>query len=63
MRLEPKHSMGDKHALIWWRCEGKARIFYSALGHNPESWADPAHLSLLDGAIGWVARKTGKGCD
>ncbi|MEZ0242420.1 MAG: ThuA domain-containing protein, partial [Sphingomonas sp.] len=32
MRLEPRHTMGDKHALIWWRCEGRARIFYSALG-------------------------------
>lgn len=63
MRLEPKHTMGDKHALIWWRCEGKARIFYSALGHAPESWSDPAHLKMLNGAIGWAARKTGKGCD
>ncbi|WP_168355988.1 ThuA domain-containing protein [Sphingomonas gei] len=63
MRLEPKHRMGDKHALIWWRCEGKARIFYSALGHNPESWSDPAHLKLVDGAIGWAVRKAGKGCD
>jgi type 1 glutamine amidotransferase len=29
MRLESKLRMGD-HALIWWRCEGRARIFYSA---------------------------------
>ncbi|RYD54273.1 MAG: ThuA domain-containing protein [Sphingomonadales bacterium] len=62
MRLEPKHSMGDKHALIWWRCEGRARIFYSALGHKPESWSDPVHLKLVDGAIRWAARRTGKGC-
>lgn len=63
MRLEPKLRMGDRHALIWWRCEGKARVFYSALGHAPESWADPAHRALLDGAIAWAARKTGKRCD
>ncbi|UZK66267.1 ThuA domain-containing protein [Sphingomonas sp. M1-B02] len=62
MRLEPRHRMGDRHALIWWRCEGKARIFYSALGHNPETWRDPAHLKLVDGAMAWAARKTGKGC-
>ncbi|MDT8759764.1 ThuA domain-containing protein [Sphingomonas psychrotolerans] len=63
MRLEPKHTMGDRHALIWWRCEGKARIFYSALGHKPETFADPAHLRMIDGAIGWAARRSGKGCD
>lgn len=63
MRLEPKHRMGEHHALVWWRCEGRARVFYSALGHQPETWSDPAHLKLVDGAIGWAARKTGKGCD
>ncbi|WP_158298627.1 ThuA domain-containing protein [Sphingomonas psychrotolerans] len=63
MRLEPKHTMGEKHAMIWWRCEGKARIFYSALGHKPEAFADPAHLKMIDGAITWAARKSGKGCD
>lgn len=62
MRLEPKHRMGDRHALVWWRCEGKARIFYSALGHQDAAWADPAHLKLVDGAIGWAARQTGTGC-
>lgn len=62
MRLEPKLRMGD-HALIWWRCEGRARIFYSALGHKAEAWADPAHLNMVDGAIGWAARKEGTGCD
>jgi uncharacterized protein len=63
MRLEPKHRMGENHALIWWRCEGKARIFYSALGHKPEAFTDRAHLAMVDGAIAWAARKTGKGCD
>jgi len=63
LRLEPKLQMGGDHALIWWRCEGRARIFYSALGHRAEAWADPAHLTMLDGAIGWAARQEGTGCD
>jgi len=63
MRLEAKHRMGDRHPMIWWRCEGKARIFYSALGHQPESWADPTHRKMVDSAIAWAARKAGKGCD
>ena len=62
LRLDPKYRMGEGHALIWWRCEGRARIFYSALGHKAEAWADPAHLKMLDGAIGWAARKEGTGC-
>jgi type 1 glutamine amidotransferase len=61
MRLEPRLRMGD-HALVWWRCEGRARIFYSALGHRAEAWSDPAHLKMIDGAIGWAARKEGTGC-
>lgn len=62
MRLEPRLRMGE-HALVWWRCEGRARIFYSALGHRAEAWADPTHLKMLDGAIGWAARREGTGCD
>lgn len=63
LRLEPKYRMGEGHALIWWRCEGRARIFYSGLGHKAEAWSDPAHLRMIGGAIGWAARKEGKGCD
>ncbi|QCB56461.1 ThuA domain-containing protein [Sphingopyxis sp. PAMC25046] len=63
LRLDTKYRMGTGHALIWWRCEGRARIFYSALGHKAEAWADPVHLKVVDGAIGWAARGEGTGCD
>lgn len=63
LRLDPKYRMGHGHALIWWRCEGRARIFYSALGHRAEAWRDGAHLKMLDGAIAWAARRQGRGCD
>ena len=62
LHLDPKYRMGADHALIWWRCEGRARIFYSALGHKAEAWRDPMHLKMLDGAIGWAARAEGTGC-
>ncbi|HJS10109.1 ThuA domain-containing protein [Sphingopyxis sp.] len=62
LRLDPKYRMGDGHALVWWRCEGRARIFYSALGHSAEAWADRAHLKMIDGAIGWAARREETGC-
>ncbi|WP_439566917.1 ThuA domain-containing protein [Sphingopyxis sp.] len=63
VRLEPKLRMGSDHALVWWRCGGRARIFYSALGHRAEAWSDPDHLRMLNGAIGWAARREGTGCD
>jgi len=63
LRLEPKLVMGDDHPLAWWRCEGAARVFYSALGHQDEAGADPAHLEMLDGAMAWAARAEGTGCD
>ena len=63
LRLDPEYRMGGGHALIWWRCEGRARIFYSALGHKAEAWSDPVHLRMVDGAIAWAARKDGMGCD
>lgn len=56
-------AMGADHPLIWWRCAGKARIFYSALGHQPEAYSDPAHMRMIDGAIAWAARKEGAGCN
>ena len=63
LRLDARYRMGAGHALIWWRCEGRARIFYSALGHKAEAWSDAAHLRMIDGAIGWAARAEGTGCD
>lgn len=63
LRLAPQYRMGDGHALIWWRCEGRARIFYSALGHRAEAWSDPDHLKMIGGAIGWAMRREGRGCD
>ncbi|MGV3553650.1 MAG: ThuA domain-containing protein [Croceibacterium sp.] len=63
LRLEPRLRMGDDHPIAWWRCEGRARVFYSALGHQAEAWSDPAHLGLLDGAMAWAARADGEGCD
>ncbi len=55
--------MGKDHPIIWTRCVGKGRAFYSALGHTAESFAEPAHREMLAGAIGWAMRQQGTGCD
>lgn len=48
--------MGD-HPLAWTNCIGKGRIFYSAIGHLPESYSQAQHVSLLESAIGWAANR------
>jgi type 1 glutamine amidotransferase len=48
--------MGD-HPIAWTNCIGKGRMFYSAIGHLPESYSQPQHLILLESAIRWTMSK------
>lgn len=46
--------MGD-HPLAWTNCIGRGRMFYSAIGHRPETYVQPQHVTLLEDAVTWVA--------
>jgi type 1 glutamine amidotransferase len=46
--------MGD-HPLAWTNCIGKGRMFYSAIGHRPETYSRPEYVTLLETAIAWAA--------
>jgi beta-galactosidase len=59
---EPKQRMGD-HPIVWTRCIGTGRVFYSALGHKAATYAEPLHLQMIDGALGWAAESRMHGCD
>ena len=48
--------MGDDHPIAWTNCVGKGRMFYSAIGHMPETYAQPQHVAMLESAIDWVAK-------
>lgn len=48
--------MGD-HPIVWTRCVGKGRAFYSAIGHRPEIYSDVNYLRLLENAIRWTASR------
>ncbi|RYE70570.1 MAG: ThuA domain-containing protein [Rhizobiaceae bacterium] len=62
--LKPKDiSMGHDHPLVWWHCEGRGRALYSALGHTAESYDEPKHRQLIEGAIAWAAGFEGSGCE
>jgi len=42
------------YPVTWARRHGRGRVFYSALGHREDEWADPAFLSLVLGATRWA---------
>ncbi|MEP7221632.1 MAG: ThuA domain-containing protein [Novosphingobium sp.] len=46
--------MGD-HPMAWTNCIGKGRMFYSAIGHRPETYTQPQNAAMLEAAIRWVA--------
>lgn len=47
--------MGDDHPIAWTNCVGKGRMFYSAIGHMPETYSQPQHVALLESALDWAA--------
>ncbi len=51
--------MGD-HPIAWTNCIGKGRMFYSAIGHRPETYSEPHYVALLEEAIGWAADRQAK---
>jgi type 1 glutamine amidotransferase len=53
--------MGD-HPIAWSRCVGRGRVFYSAIGHRPEVYSDPRHLTLLENAVSWTTEGRKQGC-
>lgn len=61
--LKPKDiRMGQDHPLVWSHCVGSGRALYSALGHTAESYREPKHLQLIQGAISWAAGLEGADC-
>jgi type 1 glutamine amidotransferase len=53
--------MGD-HPIAWTRCVGRGRVFYSAIGHLPQTYSDPRYVTLLQNAVGWAAQGRKHGC-
>ena len=54
--------MGD-HPVVWSRCVKNGRALYSALGHKAESYENPEHQLLLEGALAWVVGEEGIACE
>ena len=48
-------SMGSDHPIVWTVPIDNGVAFYTGLGHTIESWAEPAFLSHVSGAIDWAS--------
>jgi type 1 glutamine amidotransferase len=55
-------AMGSDHPIVWQRCVGKGRIFYSAGGHTASAFSEPEFSGMLTGAVRWALKLAGEGC-
>ena len=55
-------AMGMDHPISWWNCAGKGRVFYTAMGHTAESYAEPQNRQMLLGALKWALNSERKEC-
>lgn len=51
----PDDQRAGYHPIAWTDDRLGGRMFYTAMGHTPESYAEPAFLDLIAQAITWVA--------
>ena len=47
-------NMTGEHPQVWRHCPGKGRAFYSAIGHQPETYELPEYRELLNRAMRWA---------
>lgn len=43
--------------VAWVKQYGQGRVYYTNLGHNPQTWTNRQFLDSLQGAIGWIMRQ------
>ncbi len=48
--------MGD-HPIAWSKCLGKGRMFYSAIGHRPETYSTAEYRTMVKNALAWVSQR------
>jgi uncharacterized protein len=51
--------MGGDHPLVWCHELGAGRVFYTALGHSAEDYADSRFLQHVRGGIEWATKQDG----
>jgi type 1 glutamine amidotransferase len=46
-------AMGD-HPIAWTNRIGRGTMFYSAIGHRPETYVNPHYVAMIEDALGWI---------
>ncbi|QZH74132.1 MAG: ThuA domain-containing protein [Erythrobacter sp.] len=59
----PNLRMGDDHPIAWSRIIGQGRMFYSAIGHMPETYSHPTYVAMLEDVIAWAVGEGDCACD
>jgi uncharacterized protein len=54
--------MGADHPIVWSKCVGRGRMFYSAIGHLPERYSDAIYVKMLEQAVAWAGDRTVRDC-
>ena len=55
LNMEKCQPKGDRHVPVSWvKQYGEGKVFYTNLGHNPETWANKTFVKHLEGGISWV---------
>ena len=49
--------MGDDHPIAWTKCIGKGRMFYSAIGHMPETYSHPINVRVMENGMDWALNR------
>ncbi len=52
--LMERHDGDRKEPWTWVRTEGKGRVFYTAYGHDANTWEQPGFLQLVQNGILWA---------
>ncbi len=60
--MKPRDLAMTDHPIAWTRCVGKGRMFYSAIGHRPERYADALYVKMLEQGISYAAGAGGGRC-
>jgi hypothetical protein len=56
-RPEPRQIMGAVHPIAWINTVGRGQVFYSALGHQAQSYDDPNHRRIIANALRWASQR------
>ena len=52
---DPERSpMGEDHPMAWTHLIGEGRVFYTALGHTPETYSEPRYKDMVARAMRWT---------